>query len=167
MPIDNIAYAIPADIAVRIAMQITERDKLTSGKFVIGKDKDCLLLPSVGITLDGLNKRSALDHGISFYEEDITVYEVGAGENGCKLELNSGDIIRRVECDGKIILPKQSYEIREFLIECYDADEITVWVERANEADEALETDENGYYKITGGFAGVTNGRPPRKTAAG
>ncbi|MDR1918004.1 MAG: serine protease [Christensenellaceae bacterium] len=173
LPVDNMAYAVPIDIAVRIAMQMVERDALKNDDdFAIGANKDCLTFPSVGISLDSTNKHSVIDgDGIVFYEEDILVAEIGednpeTGAKGCQLELNPNDIIRRVECNGKVFVPTQTYQIREFLIECYDATEITIWVERENETDDTIQTDENGYYKITGGFAGMTDGRPNRTPPA-
>jgi hypothetical protein len=146
LPVDNIAYAVPTDIAVRIALQMAERDGLGySSQLSIGEEKDCLLLPYVGITLDWVNRHTNVEDGLVFFSEDILVKEIS---NECKLPLVSGDIIKQVECAGKVLLPSQYYQIREFLIECYSAEQITIWVER-----------EGSLVDIKGPLAGVTSGR--------
>jgi S1-C subfamily serine protease len=157
LPIDNIAYAIPIEVAVRIAGQMVERDNLPKhdphlqsdpyAAIRITAEKDCLLLPSVGVTLGWNNKRSTVEDGIVYYAEDVFIDTVSVE---CDLDFAEGDIIRKVICGGKELKITRWFQIREFLIECYATDTVTFFAERNGEAD---------LCEITGGFAGVTNGR--------
>lgn len=149
LPIDNIAYAVPTDIAARIASQMIKRDR--AGEFADDtRNKDNLIIPYVGVTLGSANKRA--DDTVPdtvYYIEDVLVDEIATN---CNINFESKDIIRKVVCDGKELSNIiQVYQIREFLIECYTANTVTFFVERAGEA---------GLLELSGAFFEVSGDRP-------
>lgn len=148
LPIDNIAYAVPTDVAVRIAYQMVSRDK--AGEFTGVYNQDCLLIPYVGVTLGGTNRRA--DDSVTdtvYYIEDVFVSEITAD---CNINFEKNDIIRKVVCESKELSDiTQIYQIREFLIECYSAKTITFFVERAGTA---------GLLELSGAFFDTGSDRP-------
>jgi S1-C subfamily serine protease len=122
-PADNMAYAIPVSIACRIAAQIVARNAGT-GASLNDADKDNLIEKFLGVELMSANLKTSVDSdGSLIFTEDVTVKTVLTGHN---IGLAQNDIIVKIECGGKSQVVKRLYQVREFLIECWNETNVTV-----------------------------------------
>ncbi len=126
-PADNLAYAVPIEISVRVAEQMVQRDM--AGEAIDISLNGGLVIKTVGITLSDRNEEMSVDkNGENIYIEEVYVTEVDAS---ARIGLMQDDIILSVECGNQKLTVTHLHQIREFLISHYNQSALTIEVLRA------------------------------------
>jgi len=125
--IDNIAYAIPANVARYVADGIIERYEATGSVQPVQK---CML----GVTVTAANARAVYDQATerTSIKEDVTVSAVTAGGLADGV-LQEGDVIRTISVRGTTLQINRNYELVDAMLLARVGDEVVVTFERNGE----------------------------------
>ena len=125
--IDNIAYAIPANVARYVADGIIERYQATGSVQPVQK---CML----GVTVTAANAHAVYDQATerTSIKEDVTVSAVTAGGLADGV-LQEGDVIRTISVRGTTLEINRNYELVDAMLLARVGDEVVVTFERNGE----------------------------------
>ena len=125
--IDNIAYAIPVNVAVYVAEGIIERYESTGSIQPVQKCK-------LGVTVSGANSHAVYDATLSrtTIEEDVTVTAITDGSLADGV-LQVGDVLRNITVRGVELDLTRTYVLVDAMLLARVGDQVTVEYEHEGE----------------------------------
>ena len=116
--IENIAYAIPIDIAIPVADNIIYN--AANGNGVLNLD--------LGLTVSGTDSKAVYDETTHTTQivENATITEIASGSIAETLGLNAGDIITAITINDKTTEITRAYMVDDLMISARPNDQITI-----------------------------------------
>ncbi len=130
--VENIGYAIPSNIAVRLANRIITEFEATGGASSLLMNPVTLRKMELGIDVATVNTHAVydLEREVTYITETVKVASVVLGSAAKTMGLQTGDIIQSVEVDGTLIEVTRDFSLRDALLLCNVGSQLTITVER-------------------------------------
>lgn len=127
--VENIGYAIPANVATRIAQSLIESFEAQAlGDFIFEKNAVNLKVAEIGVTLSSANARAVWDaeSEITRLTEDVTVDSISALSPAKAAGLKNGDVITAIKVDDTEISVTRAFSVTDAMLLCRAGSTVTI-----------------------------------------
>lgn len=127
--VENIGYAIPSNVATRIAQSLIESFEAQAlGDFIFEKNAVNLKVADIDVTLSSVNARAVWDaeRQITRLTEDVTVDSIGALSPAKAAGLKRGDIITAIKVDDTEISVTRAFSATDAMLLCREGSTVTI-----------------------------------------